>query len=195
MFKTPYYPTVVFEPIFNSQKLRAKRHTTWVKQKDFKVNGRVQDILVQCYTFEFEQNIDLGNFDSKVTIKKLCDIGKNELWSEYQINFIMLKQEPTHYSLSPAPSIKEFWVYIHNLHGYVNTFMLGDGRPSVIIPGYDKGSGLNITLDTHHYIIKYFCQLSIFINRGMSIVGYQFKLQIVHKKGHCCMQSKSNWNS
>ena len=33
--------------------------------------GVVQDVLVQCHTFEVEQNITLGSFESKVS-KQNC---------------------------------------------------------------------------------------------------------------------------
>ncbi len=50
--------------------------------------------------------------------------------------------------------VKEFWIYAHNFHGYMNTFMLGNGRPDIIIPGFDTKANFNSTLDLHHYVVK-----------------------------------------
>ncbi len=62
---TPYYPTVSFLSLSNSQVLGAVTHSTWVKQKDKDLG--LQDTLVQCQTFEVEQNVTLGSFESKVS--------------------------------------------------------------------------------------------------------------------------------
>ena len=64
MFKTPYYPPALFLSIANSPKLKAKQHSSWLKGKD----GRDQDLLVQCMTFDIDQDITLGSFESKVSL-------------------------------------------------------------------------------------------------------------------------------
>ncbi len=76
-----------------------------------------------------------------------------------QLNFLLLKKDPGRVSdvnsIARAPNAKEFRIYIHSLRGYMNTFMLENGRPNIIIPGYDEKSNVNSTLDFHYYLIKY----------------------------------------
>ncbi len=67
---------------------------------------------------------------------------------------MLIKRDPSTIINKPAPFIKEFRIFIHSLHGYMNTFMLGNGKPNLIIPGHDKESNRNGTLQFHHYIVK-----------------------------------------
>ena len=70
MFNTPYYPTVFFTPLANSPKLKARRWSTWMKDRVYgKEVGGVQNVLLQCHTFEVPQNVTLGTFESKVSPK------------------------------------------------------------------------------------------------------------------------------
>ncbi len=79
MFSTPFYPSVAFIKLGNSPALTTKRFSTWLKDKDFGVDGVSQDVLIQCHTFEVEQNITLGSFESKVCSHGNCFVSLSRI--------------------------------------------------------------------------------------------------------------------
>ncbi len=75
-----------------------------------------------------------------------------------------------------TPSTKEYRIYVHNLHGYMNTFMLGNGRPDIIIPGFDKTSNLSSTLNFHHNLIKWMVAICVRIKMFLIYVLFSDQL-------------------
>ncbi len=58
-----------------------------------------------------------------------------------QVNFVLLGKEHTRSwpdGSTPAPTVKEYRIFIHEKTGHINTFMLNEGRPHMIVPAFSK---------------------------------------------------------
>ncbi len=87
---------------------------------------------------------------------------------------------------SNAPFVREFHVYIHKHEGYLNSFMLTNGKPHAVIPGFDNDLGVQKP-QIFHYIIKY---LQADLRQRLLILSLSFYLPRQRKiervlDGHC----------
>ncbi len=50
-------------------------------------------------------------------------------------------------------TVKEFQIYIHKREGFINTFMLNQGRPHITLPGFDERLRTQKP-QAFHYVIR-----------------------------------------